>query len=58
LIAAPGEATALAGAVERLADAALRERLRSGGLQTAAQLTEARWLTAVQREHERLTSPR
>ncbi len=41
---------------ERLADdGALRARLRAGGLRTAAELTEARWLAAVRREHEALS---
>ena len=55
LVFAPGDAEALAACVGRLAgDAALRDRLRAGGLQTAARLTEARWLGAVRREHEGL----
>jgi glycosyltransferase involved in cell wall biosynthesis len=52
-----GDAAALAATVERLAgDPALRGRLRAGGLATARRLTEARWLGAVVREHERLAA--
>lgn len=48
LLVAPGDAEALRAAVERLAaDEVLRARLRTGGLATAAQHTEARF-------HERL----
>lgn len=57
LLFAPGDAGALAAAVRRLAeDAGLRERLRARGLRTAAELTEARWLEAVVREHEALAA--
>jgi glycogen synthase len=50
-----GDAAGLAAAVRRLAgDPALRERVRAGGLATAAERTEARWLDAVVREHESL----
>jgi glycogen synthase len=50
--------SALAERVRRLAaDPALRERVRAGGLATAAELTEARWLEAVVREHEGLRVP-
>jgi glycogen synthase len=50
-----GDAAALARAVARLADdPALRERLRAGGLATAARLTEAAWTRAVVAEHDRL----
>ena len=49
-----GDAGALADAVRRLAaDAALRARLRAGGFETAAELTEERWTEAVVAEHER-----
>jgi glycosyltransferase involved in cell wall biosynthesis len=49
------DAAALAAVVERLAgDAALRERLVQGGRELTSRLTEARWLEAVVREHERL----
>jgi glycosyltransferase involved in cell wall biosynthesis len=49
------DAGALAAAVERLAgDAGLRERLVRGGRELTSRLTEARWLEAVVREHERL----
>jgi glycosyltransferase involved in cell wall biosynthesis len=49
------DATALAAAVQRLAgDEALRERLVQGGRELTSRLTEARWLEAVVREHERL----
>ncbi|MEA2171499.1 MAG: glycogen synthase [Solirubrobacteraceae bacterium] len=57
LLHAPGDAAALAACVRRLAgDAALRERLRDGGLVTASHLTEARWLAAVVARHEALVS--
>jgi glycogen(starch) synthase len=49
-----GDPAALAAQVRRLADAGLRTRLRAAGLATAAELTEARWLAAVLREHELL----
>lgn len=46
-----GGADALAEAVRRLAaDAALRERLRAGGLETAARLTEEAFTAQVERE--------
>lgn len=52
----PGDAAGLAAAIRRLAgDPALRTQLREGGFATAAELTEARWLDAVRREHERLS---
>jgi glycosyltransferase involved in cell wall biosynthesis len=51
-----GDASALAAAVSRLADDRLRAALRAGGLRTAATLTEARWLSAVLREHEALAA--
>jgi glycosyltransferase involved in cell wall biosynthesis len=55
LLHPPGDAAALAATMRRLAeDAPLRARLRTGGLATARTLTEARWLGAVVREHERL----
>jgi hypothetical protein len=53
-----GDAAALAAVVRRLEDGPLRTRLRAGGLQTASELTEARWLRAVVREHERLACAR
>jgi glycosyltransferase involved in cell wall biosynthesis len=50
-----GDEVALAGCVERLAgDPALRERLVEGGRELTSRLTQARWLDAVVREHERL----
>jgi glycosyltransferase involved in cell wall biosynthesis len=49
-----GDARGLAACVERLADPALRAQLRAGGLRTAGELTESRWLAAVLREHQRL----
>jgi glycogen synthase len=53
LLHEPGDAASLAASVRRLAeDPALREHLRAGGLATAAELTERRWLDAVVREHE------
>lgn len=55
LLFGKGDAAALAGAIDRLADVALRARLRAGGLRTATELTEARWLAAVRREHEALS---
>jgi glycosyltransferase involved in cell wall biosynthesis len=52
LLHEPGDAASLAATVRRLADdPALRARLRAGGLATAAELTERRWLDAVVREH-------
>ena len=53
LLFAPGDAQALAAAIERLDDPALRERLRAGGLRTASELTEERWTAAVVRAHDR-----
>ena len=52
-----GDADALTEALLRLAaDAALRARLREGGLATAGRLTERRWTDALVAEHERLTA--
>lgn len=53
LLFPPGDARALAAAVARLDDPGLRERLRAGGLRTASELTEERWLQAVVRAHGR-----
>ena len=51
----PGDVDALARAVRRLADdAGLRARLREGGLATAAQYDEAKFLAALEREAERV----
>jgi glycosyltransferase involved in cell wall biosynthesis len=48
-----GDVAALREALTRLAaDAALRERLRAGGFETAAGYAEDRWLADVVREHE------
>lgn len=47
-----GDASALADAVRRLEDPQLRATLRAGGLRTAAELSEQRWLDAVLRVHE------
>ena len=44
-----GDPAALAGAVRRLADAGLRERLRAGGLETAARHTDSAFNAAVER---------
>jgi len=52
----PGDADALAARIAELAASPpLRERLRAGGRETAARLTEARWTSAVVREHEALS---
>ena len=57
LLVAPGDAGALRAAVDRLREErGLRARLREGGFRTAGELTEARWLDAVVREHERLAA--
>ncbi|MFL5895593.1 MAG: glycosyltransferase family 4 protein [Thermoleophilaceae bacterium] len=53
LLHEPGDARSLAQAVERLAaDAALRERLRAGGFQTAPRFARGRWNERVVAEHE------
>jgi glycosyltransferase involved in cell wall biosynthesis len=50
---APGDATALAAAVSRLAtDARLREQLREGGFATAPEFARPRWDKRVVAEHE------
>lgn len=55
LVFAPGDAHALAGAIERLAaDAELRARLREGGFATAPRFARSRWDERVVAEHEQL----
>lgn len=52
-----GSVAALQAALRRLAgDSALRDRLRTGGFQTAGRLTEAAWTRAVVGEHEALAA--
>jgi glycosyltransferase involved in cell wall biosynthesis len=54
LIHAPGDAGSLAAAIRRLAgDPDLRGRLRQGGFETAARLTQRRWAEGIVAEHER-----
>jgi glycosyltransferase involved in cell wall biosynthesis len=53
LLFAPGEARSLADALQRLADdAALRERLRTGGFEVAPTFARSRWNERVVAEHE------
>ena len=59
LLVAPNDPPAVADAVRRLAgDPALRERLRAGGLETAARFTAAAYDDAILRETEALTGKR
>jgi glycogen synthase len=54
LLHEPDNAASLAAAVHRLeADAALRERLRAGGFETAPQYARSRWNERLVDEHER-----
>jgi glycosyltransferase involved in cell wall biosynthesis len=58
LVFAPGDASAVVAAVERLAaDADLRGRLRAGGLATAARFTQDAFVDRVAAEVERAASP-
>jgi glycogen synthase len=56
LLVAPGDAAALRAAVARLADPALRARLREGGLATAARHTLSRFVERVVAIHETYAS--
>jgi glycogen(starch) synthase len=59
MLVAPGDADALRAAIERLAhDPDLRARLVSGGLATAPEFTQSRFVSAVADAHEAYASGR
>lgn len=59
LLVEPGDSQALGRAVQRLArEPGLRERLRAGGLRTAARHDESTFLDGLEREAERVATAR